>query len=718
MRHPASDRCEAPGLRFEAAGLLVCTCFAGLVFASYCRSGGAWIPPAVTSIGIVVAAIAGAHACRLSALAVPGVVALLPIIVALVRGAPLLDADALVGPAGYSNASGSLFFIAACAAGWLGQSLHRLPARAVAHGLVAAWIVCAWWLGATAATALSLFVPVISGLVWSRPRLRRLIVVTAAGATLAGLAFAAALGSSDYEPGEQLTAVDRLFDRSLSGTRVLLWREATRLIARQPLLGTGPGRFGESVSGAAPREYAAWAHNEYLELAAENGVPALFVSLALLSWLIVRLWRARDPRAAFPALALGGAALHANIDFVLHFPIIPLSVAAFAGAAAAAPTPAGAPHARGRTRLPHGFPATVLLTTALLIPVRIISVPPSVPNGAVRFSGEGIAFPAPGLVRSADVPRELYREIRAANAFSIEVTISSRDTAQTGPARIVSSSSGTDSRNFTIGQQNHGLVFRLRTTNTDLNGVQREIVIDSVFATPGRRRVRIETDLREVSIHVDGALRWTGDGPGGTLDNWDLSYPLLFGNEVTGDRPWRGTLHAVAVRASLSADTPAASPAGEFRDDAGSVGRLLARYSFERGTNGMFSDESGSEAGPALVLPARIPGSARPFSQTLLSFDGWSALQGLAHAILFGLWGVAVLRERIHWTPLRAYVSLIGGGLAIAMSTAVLRYLLGRSPSVADLVAAVLGCSLALLFMRVVRPVFRRRSRPGEPAAP
>ena len=33
----------------------------------------------------------------------------------------------------------------------------------------------------------------------------------------------------------------------------------------------------------------------------------------------------------------------------------------------------------------------------------------------------------------------------------------------------------------------------------------------------------------------------------GELSNWDGSYRLAFGNELTGDRPWIGTFDLVAI---------------------------------------------------------------------------------------------------------------------------------------------------------------------------
>ena len=47
-------------------------------------------------------------------------------------------------------------------------------------------------------------------------------------------------------------------------------------------------------------------------------------------------------------------------------------------------------------------------------------------------------------------------------------------------------------------------------------------------------------------LYLDGVLI-TSATVGGNLSNWNTSYPLLLANELTGNRPWLGTLHLVAV---------------------------------------------------------------------------------------------------------------------------------------------------------------------------
>jgi hypothetical protein len=50
----------------------------------------------------------------------------------------------------------------------------------------------------------------------------------------------------------------------------------------------------------------------------------------------------------------------------------------------------------------------------------------------------------------------------------------------------------------------------------------------------------------EARIYLDGVEQASGS-VGGDFSNWDTSYHLGLANELTGDRPWLGELHLVAI---------------------------------------------------------------------------------------------------------------------------------------------------------------------------
>jgi O-antigen ligase len=91
-------------------------------------------------------------------------------------------------------------------------------------------------------------------------------------------------------PGEDISPQ---LDRS-SANRLILWRAAGRMIAQNPLLGIGVGRFAEMIGfytelpikKGDPRD----AHNAYILQAAEMGVPSLLLLLILfVAWSAVAL---------------------------------------------------------------------------------------------------------------------------------------------------------------------------------------------------------------------------------------------------------------------------------------------------------------------------------------------------------------------------------------------------------------------------------------------
>lgn len=113
--------------------------------------------------------------------------------------------------------------------------------------------------------------------------------------------------------------------------RITLYRDTLRLIAASPIGGVGPGMFEwrfRSYESQAPKLLFTYAHNDYLQSAAEWGIPG-----AALFWWFV-LWRfLRTIRLFFQShnpwrqgMALGCSAgifailLHSLVDFNLQIP--------------------------------------------------------------------------------------------------------------------------------------------------------------------------------------------------------------------------------------------------------------------------------------------------------------------------------------------------------------------------------------------------------------
>lgn len=132
---------------------------------------------------------------------------------------------------------------------------------------------------------------------------------------------------------------------SLGGlSRVSIWRDALPLMKHYPLLGTGLGTFPIAYTGNQTvflSQFVNHAHNDYLEIAADLGIPAaliLFVSILSILGRTIRsfLFGGRDFERA---VALGCAGsfvailLHSFADFNLDIPANALLLSTILGLA-------------------------------------------------------------------------------------------------------------------------------------------------------------------------------------------------------------------------------------------------------------------------------------------------------------------------------------------------------------------------------------------------
>lgn len=248
-----------------------------------------------------------------------------------------------LGPAsllGHAGATAGLLILsagAACCAAWAA----RTPASRVALRVLAAVSAALGSPAAFAGCALVLLCSLAAAHV--RRRALGLAGLAAVTALMTGVSLAVA---EDLLP-DGLTAS---LEGRLGRRRVLLWRDALGLAAREPFLGVGPGRFGE-VSPAVAQNLLADGkpHSAPLQQASEQGLVGLALLAAVFCWLLYALWR--SPRSTQVVLSAGAALTAltavATVGNALSVTSVTAAAGLLAGIATARPLPDGSGHPGG-----------------------------------------------------------------------------------------------------------------------------------------------------------------------------------------------------------------------------------------------------------------------------------------------------------------------------------------------------------------------------------
>ena len=148
--------------------------------------------------------------------------------------------------------------------------------------------------------------------------------------------------------------------------------------------------------------------------------------------------------------------------------------------------------------------------------------------------------------------RKLFDAINPAGQFSVEAWIIPDNLTQTGPARIVSYSSGTATRNFMLGQNTTDYRGRARTSVSNANGDPQLDGANPDVATALQHVVLTFDPAVGRKLYVNGQLSAQENAPA-TLA-WTNDQTFVIGNETSNDRLWMGTFELVAIhKKALSA---------------------------------------------------------------------------------------------------------------------------------------------------------------------
>lgn len=165
---------------------------------------------------------------------------------------------------------------------------------------------------------------------------------------------------------------------------------------------------------------------------------------------------------------------------------------------------------------------------------------------AVRHSAAGLEVVGPTLIQSEKPAAELVEAIRGSPGVTLEVWIRPADVRQTGPARIVTLSRNPSERNFTLGQDGERVEVRFRSTETSTNGMPALASKANSLGSDWTHIAYTRDRAGLARLYLNGTLN-AEQKVGGSTSNWDAGFHLAIANELSRDRPWRGTYRLVAV---------------------------------------------------------------------------------------------------------------------------------------------------------------------------
>ena len=165
---------------------------------------------------------------------------------------------------------------------------------------------------------------------------------------------------------------------------------------------------------------------------------------------------------------------------------------------------------------------------------------------AVSWQQFGLDVNSAASIITSGAATKIYDAVTSSNTLSVEVWVKPSVTSTTSDTRILTISQDGLYRNMSLFQSGDKYVFRLRTTQTNDNGVP--YVETSAGAVTGELQhiVYVFNNNGEGILYVDGAEAARVD-LGGDLSNWSNSYRLSFANELIDENPWFGSYNYVAI---------------------------------------------------------------------------------------------------------------------------------------------------------------------------
>jgi hypothetical protein len=171
-------------------------------------------------------------------------------------------------------------------------------------------------------------------------------------------------------------------------------------------------------------------------------------------------------------------------------------------------------------------------------------------NGAVPIAG-GWSFAIPGIVVAE--PRLAWlKSAKRAESLGLSLEVRPQSSNQFGPARILTISEDIYDRNLMLAQDGDDLVLRLRSEDTNSDGVLDGHPVARVKnVLKAGRWVTIDLGIHpgRLTIAIDGRQEVAAALPPAVLATWNSSFGLALGNEMTCNRPWLGEIRNPVITA-------------------------------------------------------------------------------------------------------------------------------------------------------------------------
>lgn len=362
-----------------------------------------------------------------------------------------------------------------------------------------------------------------------------------------------------------------------------------------------------------------------------------------------------------------------------------------------------------------------IATVLLLLPFDFFSSAPD--NDAVWIKAtNGIEFSKAGKIISDLPAKPLFNQMLTGSGLTLEIRAAPSSTDQYGPARIVSYSLDSSRRNFMLGQSQHKLIMRLRTSITDKNGIYPHLEVDDVFTSTDPYHLMITYDFSKQRIYANGEIRAENTIPGGNFSNWDPSCYLVLGNEVTGERSWAGRLFYVSIynrvlepheiRQNFIAWALWKPDSQKIKNLVSSG--LVVRYFFNEHAGDIVKDSSGNL--PPINL--NIPEKLRPNKKRFLGFSSFSHFTDIYNTSLniiifipFSFLLSGAVRKKGYSLVCTYFIVIIAGILFTISIESIQYFSATRTSTLVDVAYNTIGTIVGVVLFGVWKKKLKSQSR-------